>query len=140
MCCIATMVTARLPMPPRKRVSVTVATAWAVFSGIMTTTGSGSLCHELCANVLYRNNGDGTFTDVTEEAGVGDGRWGTGAAFGDYDNDGIWISMFLTILSTDPRPLRTPLGGRLPAFPRDRTRGEIGKLGTGETADLLHLA
>ena len=39
--------------------------------------------------VLYRNNGDGTFTDVTAKAGVGNtGRWGTSAAFGDYDNDG----------------------------------------------------
>ena len=40
--------------------------------------------------VLYRNNGDGTFTDVTAKAGVGNsGRWGTSAAFGDYDNDGL---------------------------------------------------
>ena len=39
--------------------------------------------------VLYHNNGDGTFTDVTSKAGVGNaGRWGTSAAFGDYDNDG----------------------------------------------------
>ena len=42
------------------------------------------------ANVLYRNNGDGTFTDVTAKAGLPvDGkRWGTGAAFLDYDRDG----------------------------------------------------
>jgi hypothetical protein len=39
--------------------------------------------------VLYHNNGDGSFTDVTRKAGVGNtGRWGTSAAFGDYDNDG----------------------------------------------------
>jgi hypothetical protein len=39
--------------------------------------------------VLYHNNGDGSFTDVTSKAGVGNpGRWGTSAAFGDYDNDG----------------------------------------------------
>jgi len=39
--------------------------------------------------VLYHNNHDGTFTDVTARAGVGNlGRWGTSAAFGDYDNDG----------------------------------------------------
>jgi hypothetical protein len=42
----------------------------------------------LGGNVLYRNNGDGTFTDVTKQAGVADGRWSTGAAFGDYDKDG----------------------------------------------------
>ena len=39
-------------------------------------------------NVLYRNNGDGTFTDVTEEADVGDRSYGMGCIFGDYDNDG----------------------------------------------------
>ncbi len=43
----------------------------------------------LDGGVLYRNNGNGTFTDVTQKAGVGnEGRWGTSAAFGDYDNDG----------------------------------------------------
>jgi hypothetical protein len=35
-----------------------------------------------------KNNGDGTFTDVTKSAGVSDPRWSTGAAFLDYDNDG----------------------------------------------------
>lgn len=38
---------------------------------------------------LYHNNHDGTFADVTAKAGVDNGgRWGTSAAFGDYDNDG----------------------------------------------------
>jgi len=41
------------------------------------------------ANVLYRNNGDGTFTNVTKEAGVEDGVWSTSAAFVDYDRDGL---------------------------------------------------
>ncbi|MBI1927333.1 VCBS repeat-containing protein, partial [Candidatus Poribacteria bacterium] len=39
-------------------------------------------------NVLYRNNGDGTFTDVTAKAGVGDRGYGMGCVWGDYDNDG----------------------------------------------------
>jgi enediyne biosynthesis protein E4 len=40
--------------------------------------------------VLYRNNGDGTFTDVTLKAGVGaEGLFGMGIAVGDYDNDGF---------------------------------------------------
>jgi enediyne biosynthesis protein E4 len=39
-------------------------------------------------NALYRNNHDGTFTDVTEKAGVAGGTFGMGAAVGDYDNDG----------------------------------------------------
>ncbi len=39
---------------------------------------------------LYRNNGDGTFTDVTTKAGVGaEGLFGMGVAVGDYDNDGF---------------------------------------------------
>ena len=41
------------------------------------------------ANRLYRNNGDGTFTDVARKAGVDDPRWSTGAVFGDYNNDGL---------------------------------------------------
>jgi hypothetical protein len=40
-------------------------------------------------NALYRNNRDGTFTDVTEKAGVGGGTFGMGVAVGDYDNDGF---------------------------------------------------
>ena len=39
-------------------------------------------------NVLYRNEGDGSFTDVTEIAGVGDTGYGMAAAAGDIDNDG----------------------------------------------------
>jgi len=40
-------------------------------------------------NALYRNNRDGTFTDVTEKAGVGGGGYGQGVAVGDYDRDGF---------------------------------------------------
>jgi len=41
-------------------------------------------------SALYRNNGDGTFTDVTERTGVGaEGLFGMGVAVGDYDNDGF---------------------------------------------------
>ncbi len=39
-------------------------------------------------NRLYRNNGDGTFTDVTERAGVRGSSYDMGVATGDYDNDG----------------------------------------------------
>ncbi|HXH28151.1 MAG TPA: CRTAC1 family protein, partial [Candidatus Polarisedimenticolia bacterium] len=39
-------------------------------------------------NVLYRNNGDGTFTDITQAAGVGDPLWGASAGFADADGDG----------------------------------------------------
>jgi hypothetical protein len=40
-------------------------------------------------NALYKNNRNGTFTDVTEKAGVAGGTFGMGAAVGDYDNDGF---------------------------------------------------
>jgi hypothetical protein len=39
-------------------------------------------------NSLYRNEGDGTFADVSDEAVVRDGQWGWGAEFIDYDNNG----------------------------------------------------
>ncbi|HYG79526.1 MAG TPA: CRTAC1 family protein, partial [Pyrinomonadaceae bacterium] len=39
-------------------------------------------------SALYRNQGDGTFKDVTDRAGLADVGWGMGAATGDYDNDG----------------------------------------------------
>src|SRR2546430_13908794 len=40
-------------------------------------------------NALYKNNRDGTFTDVTEKAGVSGGGFGQGVAVGDYDGDGF---------------------------------------------------
>src|ERR1039458_7471049 len=40
-------------------------------------------------NYLFRNNGDGTFTDVTAKAGVGGHSWGFGAVAADYNNDGF---------------------------------------------------
>ena len=40
-------------------------------------------------NALYKNNRDGTFTDVTEQAGVAGGTFGMGVAAADYDNDGF---------------------------------------------------
>jgi len=46
-------------------------------------------------NILYHNNGDGTFTDVTEKAGVAAGGWSTSAGFFDYDNDGK-LDLFVT--------------------------------------------
>ncbi len=45
-------------------------------------------------NRLFHNNGDGTFTDVSERAGVTGAGYGMGAAVGDYDNDG-WPDLFV---------------------------------------------
>jgi hypothetical protein len=47
------------------------------------------------ATHLYKNNRDGTFTDVTERAGIGRSGWQTGICVGDYDNDG-WDDLFCT--------------------------------------------
>ena len=49
-------------------------------------------------NQLYRNNGDGTFADVTSRAGVGDGNWSVSASFGDFDLDGyldLYVANYL---------------------------------------------
>lgn len=48
-------------------------------------------------NTLYRNNGDWTFTDVTQQAGVGDAGYSLGVAVADYDDDGdqdIYVNNF----------------------------------------------
>ena len=47
------------------------------------------------SNRLYRNNRDGTFTDVTEAAGLLDAGWAVGVCVGDYNNDGF-EDLFLT--------------------------------------------
>ncbi|MDZ7640250.1 MAG: CRTAC1 family protein [Bryobacterales bacterium] len=60
-------------------------------------------------NVLYRNNGDGTFRDVTEEAGLAnpESEWGSGCTFLDYDRDGhldLFVANYVDFdLATTPR-------------------------------------
>jgi enediyne biosynthesis protein E4 len=49
---------------------------------------------------LFRNNHDGTFTDVTEKAHVTNERWGLGCAVGDFDNDG-WEDLYVTNLGAN---------------------------------------
>ena len=49
---------------------------------------------------LFRNNHDGTFTDVTAQAGVANDRWGLGCAVGDYDKDG-WPDLYVTNLGVN---------------------------------------
>jgi enediyne biosynthesis protein E4 len=46
-------------------------------------------------NILYHNNGNGTFTDVTAKAGVAAGGWSVSAGFFDFDNDGR-LDLFVT--------------------------------------------
>ena len=46
-------------------------------------------------NALYHNNHDGTFTDVTDKAGVAGGKFGMGVAAGDFDGDG-YVDLYVT--------------------------------------------
>lgn len=55
----------------------------------------GPLSYPGQPDALFRNNGDGTFTDVTAEAGVAAGGWSVSAAFLDYDRDG-WLDLFVS--------------------------------------------
>jgi enediyne biosynthesis protein E4 len=50
----------------------------------------GTVVTKRPTHVLYRNNGDFTFTDATVAAGVGDTGYGMGVVAGDYDQDGDW--------------------------------------------------
>ena len=59
------------------------------------TTLDGSSRNGTPTNHLYRNNHDGTFTDVTVQAGLVATGWGQGVCVGDYDNDG-WEDLYLT--------------------------------------------
>jgi hypothetical protein len=49
-------------------------------------------------SALYRNNHDGTFTDVTDKAGIGTPCWAMGAVVGDFNNDG-WPDLLVTCLN-----------------------------------------
>ena len=51
-------------------------------------------------SALYRNDGDGRFTDVTDKSGLGDVGWGMGVAAGDYNNDGF-EDLYVTCLGSN---------------------------------------
>src|SRR6266850_7407130 len=63
-------------------------------------------------NRLYRNNGNGTFTDVTEKSGLVRTGWGQGVCVGDYDNNGsldLFVASYIDLdLKTAPLPETGP--------------------------------
>jgi hypothetical protein len=59
------------------------------------TTLEGFPAESAPTNHLYRNNRDGTFSDVTERSGLLGSGWGQGVCVGDYDNDG-WEDLYVT--------------------------------------------
>jgi hypothetical protein len=59
------------------------------------TTLKGFSSSQALTNHLYRNNHDGTFTDITQKAGLVMTGWGQGVCVGDYDNDG-WDDLYVT--------------------------------------------
>ena len=54
-------------------------------------------------NTLYHNNGNGTFTDVTDKAGVKGGGWSSSAGWFDYDRDGLLDLFVVRYLDYDPK-------------------------------------
>jgi len=72
-------------------------------------------------DTLYRNNGNGTFTDVTRSAGVSDDFWSTSAAFADYDRDGyldLFVANYLDFSVASNRVCQDALGARDYCSPR----------------------
>jgi len=64
---------------------------------LLVNSGRSSFYHPQAPlnHALYRNNGDGTFTDVTQQAGITADLFGMGVAIGDYDGDG-WQDILIT--------------------------------------------
>ena len=107
-------ITATAPSPtlPRKRGSRDTGWCYGVCVGDYDNDGHDDLFLTYYGrNVLYHNNGDGTFTDVTEKAGLLETRtrFGAGCTFVDYDRDGfldLFVSRYIELDLA-----KTPVGG-----------------------------
>ena len=113
--------------------------AWAAPSATTTTTAIPDIlvtAYGRCT--LYHNNGNGTFTDVTDKAGVAAPGWTTSAVWFDYDNDGkldLFLCSFVEFSLDEQRVLRRQQAGQAlllhparlqadaqPALPQQRRR------------------
>ena len=79
-------------------------------------------------NRLYRNNGDGTFTDVTEKAGLQGIGYSMGAAAADYDNDGF-VDLYVTGLNRNQLFHNNGDGTFTDVTAKAGVQGEVPKLG-----------
>jgi hypothetical protein len=91
-------------------------------------------------NILYHNNGNGSFTDVTERAGVSAAGWSASAGFLDYDNDGrldLFVTRYVVWDGARSRPCGTSPVTYCPpgAFPAT-TNILYHNLGNGHFADV----
>jgi hypothetical protein len=82
-----------------------------LYKGVMVACGPPGLNGG--KNILYRNNGDGTFTDVSEAAGIfqANGTYGLGVLTGDFDNDG-WPDIYVANDSTASALYQNKKNGR----------------------------
>lgn len=93
-------------------------TGWGMGCAVGDIDGDGDLdllVTNFGPDVLYRNNGNGTFTDITEKAGVGDARWSASAAFGDADADGdldLYVTHYVSHTVKNNKPCGDLLDGR----------------------------
>jgi len=91
--------------------STTIGSAWGDFNNdgypdVFLSAGVGR-------SQLYRNNGDGTFTDVTAEAGIDDVCFGSVSYWLDYDDDG-WLDLVQNVWSPGDDMIRTMMNGEGP--------------------------